>query len=237
MAEKHHTQSDSARKRFMSRYGFLREIGGRNFRDLGGHPACEGRHVRLNRVFRSAHLAAVPEESALRALRLRTLVTLQSNLEVSWLGGPDATLFKGVRWVHIPIGDKWFESAESVIITAENDSGHRVLVTDFKEAWRGFFDLLAERRVYPLLFHCSAGRDRTGVGAAMLLDLLGVERQRIVADFLESNAVFPKELLVPAMLDPVFELIDQSGGIERFIRDALGVKPGAIEAIREDLLE
>ena len=61
----------------------------------------------------------------------------------------------------------------------------------FRHDWRRFFKLLAERDVYPLLFHCSAGRDRTGVGAAMLLSMLGVERDRIVADFLESNVASP----------------------------------------------
>jgi protein-tyrosine phosphatase len=226
----------SARQRFMVQYEFLRRVGGSNFRDLGGHPTRLGRRVRAGQVFRSAHLAAVPEGSGLRAVNLRTLVTLQSRMEVSWLGGPDTTLFGKVRWVHIPIGDAWFEDRESIIVTREG-RGHLVLVTEFKEAWQRFFRVLAERKVYPLLFHCSAGRDRTGVGAAMLLDLLGVERNRIVKDFLKSNTVFPKELLSAEMLEPVFDLIDSSGGIEKFVGEFLGLKARDVDSIRRDLIE
>ena len=86
---------------------------------------------------------------------------------------------------------------------------------------RSFFKLLAQRGVYPLLFHCSAGRDRTGVGAAMLLEMLGVERARIVADFLVSNQTFPMMPLTERQLDPIFELIDETGGIENFMREVL----------------
>ena len=71
----------------------------------------------------------------------------------------------------------------------------------------------------------------------MLLELLRVDRDRIVADFLESNTVFPNMLLHSTMLEPVFELIDQSRGIDRFMREELGVDPAALDAIRTNLLE
>jgi protein-tyrosine phosphatase len=110
-------------------------------------------------------------------------------------------------------------------------------VMHFRADWLRFFKLLAERDVYPLLFHCSAGRDRTGVGAAMLLSMLGVERNRIVADFLESNLVFKKIPLAAEQLDPVFELIDENGGIEGFMREVIGLEANELAIIREDLLE
>jgi Tyrosine phosphatase family len=110
-------------------------------------------------------------------------------------------------------------------------------VMHFRHDWRRFFKLLAERDVYPLLFHCSAGRDRTGVGAAMLLSMLGVERDRIVADFLESNVVFAKLPLAAEQLDPVFEMIDENGGIEGFMREVIGLEPDELAIIRDDLLE
>jgi hypothetical protein len=71
----------------------------------------------------------------------------------------------------------------------------------------------------------------------MLLELLGVSRERIVADFLESNLVFPKMPLAAAQLEPVFELIDESGGIEAFMTEGIGLERGDLAAIREDLLE
>lgn len=227
----------SERSKLALDFEAIRRMGGRNFRDLGGHPTAEGRRVRRGHIYRSAHLAQVPEEHPLRDLEVRTLITLQSRIEVSRLGPPEPTFLELVRWEHIPMGDHWFNDEGFVEVSREAGREHLVLVTDFKEAWRSFFTLLAESEAYPLVFHCSAGRDRTGVGAVMLLELLRVERDRIVADFLESNTVFPNMLLHSTMLEPVFELIDQSRGIDRFMRDELGVDPAALDAIRTNLLE
>ncbi len=233
-------QSATPRKRpqrMVIDFELLRKLGGANLRDLGGHPTREGARVRRKMVYRSAHLAAIPDKSPLRSIRLRTLVTLQSRVEVSHLGPPHRELRDRVRWEHIPIGDRWFEDPKFTVIAHDPNHTHRALVTGFKEAWRTFFNLLGERKVYPLLFHCSAGRDRTGVGAAMLLELLGVERDRIVADFLESNATFPRALLQSTNLDPLFEVIDEAGGIRDFMGDVIGVKRHALDVIREDLLD
>ena len=221
-------------------FDLLRRIGGRNFRDLGGHPVAGGRRVQSGRIYRSAHLAEIPEESPhpLAAIRLRTLVTLQSRLEVRHLGPPRAEFLEsGVRWEHIPIGDSWFRDDGFYKTDTPPGHEHLVIVTEFRNGWQSFFKLLAERDVYPLVFHCSAGRDRTGVGAVMLLELLGVGRELIVADFLESNAAFPKMPLSERQLEPIFSLIDESGGIESFLLDELGLKVADLDAIRGDLLE
>jgi protein-tyrosine phosphatase len=221
-------------------FDLLRQIGGRNFRDLGGHPVPGGGAVKRGKIYRSAHLAQIPEENPhpLAAIRLRTLVTLQSRLEVRHLGPPRAEFLEaGVRWEHIPIGDTWFRDEGFDKIDTPPGHEHLVIVTEFREGWQSFFKLLAERDVYPLVFHCSAGRDRTGVGAVMLLELLGVGRDLIVADFLESNAAFPKMPLSERQLEPIFALVDESGGIENFLLDGLGLKIAELEAIRADLVE
>ena len=218
-------------------FDLLRTYAAQNFRDLGGHPAANDRRVRAGRIFRSSHLAEVPPESPITRLALRTLVTLQSRAEVKHLGAPEPASRRGVRWEHIPMGDEWFSDQGYTRVAPEPGREHLALVMHFRQDWRRFFKLLAERDVYPLLFHCSAGRDRTGVGAAMLLSMLGVERSRIVADFLESNRVYPTLPLAPEQLDPVFELIDENGGIEGFMREVIGLEPRELAIIREDLLE
>jgi protein-tyrosine phosphatase len=219
-------------------FELLRRIGGRNFRDMGGHPVSDGRRVRSRKIYRSAHLANVPDEHPLRELTLRTLITLQSRLEVRHLGPPKPEFLEsGVRWEHIPIGDPWFREDGFHKIDTQPGHEHLVILTEFLEDWRSFFKILAEREVYPLLFHCSAGRDRTGVGAAMLLEMLGVSRARILEDFLVSNVTFPQIPLKHTQLEPIFALVDEHGGIEGFMHDILLLEPTDIEAIRDDLLE
>lgn len=222
-------------RRVVVDFSLLRRFGGRNFRDLGGHPTHARGRVRRAMVFRSAHLAELPEQTPIKSVGLRTVVTLQSRTEISILGPPHADLLRSVRWEHIPIGDRWFREREPISMVPGRE--HHAIVDKFRNDWRTFFKILAERDVYPLLFHCSAGRDRTGVGAAMLLELLGVDRERIVADFLESNLVFPKMPLAAGQLEPVFELIDESGGIEPFMCEGIGLGPADLAAIRADLLE
>lgn len=218
-------------------FEWVRRIGGRNLRDLGGHPTQDGRIVRRDRIYRSAHLAMVPEASPVRRLKLRTLVTLQSQVEVSTVGPPDPKLFDSVQWRHIPMGDKWFREGAFTEITKTPGNEHLVLVTDFKDAWGKFFTMLAEPQLYPMLFHCSAGRDRTGVGAVMLLELLGVSRDLVLADFLASNTTFHRAPLQPEQIQPVFDLIDSHGGIECFMKAELGVAPTSLEVIRHELTE
>ena len=218
-------------------FDLLRGIAARNFRDLGGHPVADGRKVRPGHVYRSSHLAQVPRESPISTLKLKTLITLQSRMEVKHIGPPAHAVRNGVRWEHIPIGDRWFTDRGYTRTSVRSGLAHLDLVMHFREDWQRFFKLLAERNVYPLLFHCSAGRDRTGVGAAMLLEVLGVERARIVADFLESNTTFPQDLLTSRQLAPVFESIDEAGGIDAFMRGVLGLDSADLESIRADLLE
>jgi predicted protein tyrosine phosphatase len=231
------TENGAEEPRVAVGFELLRTYAAQNFRDLGGHPAANRRRVRAGMIFRSSHLADVPPESPISRLKLRTLVTLQSHAEVKHMGAPAPAARHGVRWEHIPMGDEWFNDQGYTPMAAEPGREHLALVMHFRHDWRRFFKLLAERDVYPLLFHCSAGRDRTGVGAAMLLAMLGVDRNRIVADFLESNLVYTALPLAAGQLDPVFELIDENGGIEGFMRQVIGLAAEELALIREDLLE
>lgn len=234
---KKNTEDTTDKPKVVVDFDLLRSFAAQNFRDLGGHPTAGSRRVRSGKIFRSSHLAEVPAESPISQLKLRTLVTLQSRAEVKHLGAPEPASRQGVRWEHIPMGDEWFNDQGYTRIATQPGHEHLALVMHFREDWRRFFKLLAERDVYPLLFHCSAGRDRTGVGAAMLLSMLDVERDRIVTDFLQSNLVFKQMPLAANQLDPVFELIDENGGIDGFMREVIGLAADEVALIRDDLLE
>jgi hypothetical protein len=67
--------------------------------------------------------------------------------------------------------------------------------------------------------------------------MLGVDRARILEDFLVSNITFPQMPLKAGQLEPIFALIDDHGGIDGFMREVLLLEPAVMEAIREDLLE
>jgi protein-tyrosine phosphatase len=230
-------QVTGTKPRVVVDFELLKRYGGLNFRDLGGHPA-HNRRVRHKHIYRSAHLASIPESSPIPGLKLRTIVTLQSRLEVTYLGKPHADLLQAAdRWEHIPIGDRWFKPEGFQKIATKPGHEHLVILTEFPDDWQSFFKLLAEAESYPLLFHCSAGRDRTGVGAAMLLELLGVTRDLIVQDFLASNTTFPKIPLSAEQLTPIFELIDESGGIERFMLEVLRLDRDDLDRIRSHLLD
>jgi protein tyrosine/serine phosphatase len=107
-------------------------------------------------------------------------------------------------------------------------------LTENSDAFRKTFELLAESERLPLMYHCAAGTDRTGVMTALLLSLLGVERDTIVADFLLSEQVG-----TPGNLEGMQQLLDEveaAGGIEVYLA-RLGVAEDVQVRVRDALLE
>jgi len=211
--------------------------GGRNFRTIGNWVNLEGRRVLRGRVFRSGHLGTLADDlrAEVAALGLRTVVTLQTQQEIEILGDPIAALLPEARWEHIPIGDRWFQTG-SVLPDDTSSQGkfYVSMVRDHAGEWTRFLRLFAEAERYSILYHCTAGRDRTGVATVLLLETLRVPREEIVADYLLSNEVFQENVQEPAVLEPLFEAIDRSGGIERFLGE-LGLRRREIHSIRANL--
>ena len=212
--------------------------GGRNFRTLGDWATLEGRRVLRGKVFRSGHLGELADEvrAAVSGLGLGTVVTFQTRQEIEILGDPLAALGPGVRWEHIPIGDRWFE--EGTVFpddTASQGAFYVRMVRDYAAEWARFLRLFAEPERYSILYHCTAGRDRTGVATVLLLETIRVPRDEIIDDYLLSNEVFLDHTQEAAVLAPLFESIDKAGGIERFLRQ-LGLGATEIEAIRTNLI-
>jgi protein-tyrosine phosphatase len=177
-----------------------------NLRDLGGIPV-RGGTVRAGAVFRSDDVStAHPEEGErLRARGLRTVIDLRSAEEAAHTGrgvldGDDidyhhlpltATVAapvgpgEGLRALTTPAAvGQWYARL------AAGDAG--TLVTGFE---------VVAASPGPVLFHCAAGKDRTGVFAASLLTVLGAEPEAIIADYALTDAVMPAIL---ARLEPFF---------------------------------
>jgi protein-tyrosine phosphatase len=177
----------------------------RNFRDVGGLPAGDGRRVRYGRLFRSGHLAHASESDAafLASLDLHTIFDFRNSSDMK-LEGPDVVL-PGVRNVNMPLSDP-ASGAEFWTIVRYGDldalrealadgkgaarmtSSYRRLVLDRTQEHGRMLELLAEQESVPALLHCAAGKDRAGTSIAIILLALGVERDAIEEDYLKSNA-------------------------------------------------
>jgi protein-tyrosine phosphatase len=252
--------------------------GVRNFRDVGGLPTVDGRRVRYGRLFRSGHLAHATEEDAafLSSLELHTIFDFRNAADQK-LEGPDVEL-PGVRNVNLPLTDP-ADGSEFWQMVRDGDveqlRGHlgdgkaanrmigsyRTIVKDRTAEHSHVLHALAEDSV-PALMHCAAGKDRAGLSIAVTLLALDVERDAIVADYLESNATHRRykvrrngsseaarspevmELLSPLFdaraeyLTAAFETIEETwGGIDAYLERGLGVTPEQRERLRERLLD
>ncbi|WP_406334841.1 tyrosine-protein phosphatase [Streptomyces sp. NBC_00203] len=252
--------------------------GVRNFRDVGGLPTTDGRRVKHGRLFRSGHLAHATEEDAafLSSLGLHTIFDFR-NASDQKLEGPDVEL-PGVRNMNLPLTDPadgsefWKMVRDGEIdqlrsILADGKAANRMITsyrTIIKERTAEHSQVLhamAEESV-PALMHCAAGKDRAGLSIAVTLLAVGVERDAIVADYLESNAKHRRykvhrngssasayspevmELLSPLFdaraeyLTAAFETIEETwGGVDPYLERALRITPELRERLRERLLD
>ncbi|MGW6907158.1 tyrosine-protein phosphatase [Streptomyces sp. NPDC054940] len=252
--------------------------GVRNFRDVGGLPTVDGRRVRYGVLFRSGHLAHATEQDAsfLDSLGLHTIFDFRNAADQK-LEGPDVEL-TGVRNVNLPLSDP-ADGAEFWRMVRDGDIDQlQEILADGKAAGRmiaSYRTIIKERTAehsqvlhalvedsVPALMHCAAGKDRAGLSIAVTLLALGVEREAIIADYLESNAKHRRykvhrssgdasayspevmELLSPLFdaraeyLTAAFETIEETwGGVDTYLEQGLGLTPEARELLRERLLD
>ena len=198
--------------------------GTKNTRDLGGMPVAGGR-LRNGRLYRSGALCfATPGDVAkLNGLGLHTLVDLRTDKEIEKDGADRLVLPENLRF---PMTSYHGRGGEA----------YRSLLLQNPQALRGFFNLLARSDSYPILYHCSAGKDRVGILTALLLDALGTPRELILDDYLQSMRNSPKLEVHAEWLQEVFEAVDRSGGAAAFLA-IQGIPAGQLEQIRNTLTE
>jgi protein-tyrosine phosphatase len=177
--------------------------GVRNFRDVGGLPAADGRRVRHGVLFRSGHLAHATSEDVafLSGLGLHTVFDFRNSADQA-LEGPDAVL-PGVRNVNIPLTDP-AEGADFWRMVRDGDlaqlrgalsggqavrrmvASYRMVVQERTAEHSRVLHEMADGSV-PVLMHCAAGKDRAGLSVAVTLLAVGVDRGAVEADYLLSN--------------------------------------------------
>ncbi len=202
-----------------------------NFRDVGGYPAASGQTVRWGRYFRAGRQDRMtPEDLArLGELGIRTQIDLRKPDEIADQGrGPLESL--GASYRNIAVIPDGGTDRLARLVGDTGISGKRYLgYLEFgPQTWLDLFELFADARHHPLLLHCTAGKDRTGVSTAFLLSVLGVERSWIEADYLLTNRDVVRQA----------DFIEQHVGLpEGMDRAAMEVAAGVPQNAMRDFLD
>lgn len=214
-----------------------------NFRDLGGYVTGDGRRLKWGKLFRSGKLSSLTDEDIRYIRRLGlTLVcdfrqVVEQELEPTFLGHGSAHTFAS-----LPISpgsrNNFMENLHRGIIAVDDASGfmqeiNRDFVTSQMPQYAEMFQLLLAGD-QQLLIHCASGKDRTGFGAALILDVLGVEESAIVEDYLLTNQYLPVDLEVERLSG---EVTDHAGTAvpEHVLRPLIEVRPEYILACFEEI--
>ena len=238
--------------------------GASNARDLGGWPTEGGGRVRFGQVFRSAALdrLTAADAAVLAGAGLRSVVDLRGERERAYAPSRLQAL-PGVAVHLLPI-DPSLGASLREIATRREATGAEALALmrrayaayalDWAHRYAAMFELLLDATQRPLLFHCTAGKDRTGFGAALLLAALGVPRAAIREDYLATGRLWRGdaaiEALLPravapvlmgvhgALLDDTFAAIDAAhGSMEAYLGQRLGLDAARLERLRAALVE
>ncbi len=167
---------------------------GSNFRDLGGYPAANGKHVRWGMIYRSAATPKLDTADAARiqSLGLTSMIDLRSSEERQMA----PTKLTGIRYSAI---DYSLLSMLPKDLSSMKNGGalYRGMPTFLVPQLRMVFDDLLGRRG-PVMYHCTAGQDRTGITTALILHTLGVPRAIILEDYhLTTQVRQPENEMVP----------------------------------------
>lgn len=241
--------------------------GGRNFRDLGGYRTADGRMVKWDVLFRSGSMHGLTDAdyAALEKRGIRVVCDFRDNRErstepVNWpAAAAPRILSTDYELDHktMPNGDPktWTEAQAHEAMAAT----YPRLLAQFNGQYRRMFaELLAGHA--PLAFNCSAGKDRTGIAAALLLTALGVPRATVIDDYLltnrylnapdmlaktkAANPASPMMGMPPhvqqammaadrSYIEAAFAVIDgHAGGADGYLKDELGLSHADLVRLR-----
>jgi len=242
-----------------------------NFRDLGGYETIDGRRIKWGQVFRSDNLGRLTDRdvSFVQRMGIRMVCDFRTPAEVQ--KRPDRFPQTGrADYLSLPIQHGEFDPANTFERIKNGDiqwmteafmvKGYLKNIDEFAPVWSTFFQILADGSKRPLVFHCTGGKDRAGVCAALILMSLGVPEATVIHDHGLSN------LYIADVLEKIYDRIRSLGvdskqvapyftapknaiiAVVRHIRQTYGsaadylinkagVDKRVVEQLREDLLE
>jgi protein-tyrosine phosphatase len=214
--------------------------GGVNFRDLGGYQAADGRRVRWGQVFRSDNLGRLTDRDVifLQKMGIRLVCDFRTPAEIKKLPdryppGPEG------QSLRLPIRHGESDPADTFDRIKNGDidwmteaymiNGYIKNIDHFAPLWATFFKSLAEPSNRPLVFHCTGGKDRAGVAAALILLALDVPEETVIRDHGLSN------LYIAAVLEGIYDRIRAMGVDPDRISAYFTAPPNAIISVLEHL--
>ena len=192
-----------------------------NARDLGGYIIQDGRRLRDGMLIRSAHLADATDEDLqyLLSIPISKVIDFRKDIEMN---GKTDRMVPGAEYIRLEIdasgylvnqasddekklftGQKQFDIKKFMLMAAFNQTAQMIahqmypnllFHPDCQKQFRQFFRLILETENGAILYHCTQGKDRTGIASALILAALGASREIIVADFDATNRVYEKEV-------------------------------------------
>lgn len=230
-----------------------------NFRDLGGYGAAGGRTTRWRTLFRADGLSRLThaDRAVIRQLGVATVVDLRSTDELTRGRFPVEEIPVGFH--HLPLLDQVPDPQRFEMTPGMLGAQYLDIARDAAAQIGRVLSIVAERRAHPVIVHCTAGKDRTGVLVAVLMALLGVDDETIVHDYMLSAGAmvalrqrlierYPQGREVIERAEELFSaspaniagllatLRQEHGSIERYA-EAAGAGPSVVAALRDVLLE
>lgn len=166
-----------------------------NFRDMGGYPTIDNRQIIWGQLFRSGHLGELSDADKQVLIEQRVNIVCDFR-DISESKNVTSQLPKQIKIIPIPISPmsiiNLFKKIDGKNISSMDidnfmEKANIELAEDHCEKYKSMFDLLIENNSFSTLIHCSAGKDRTGFGAMLILAALGVSEKIFIKDYLYSN--------------------------------------------------
>ncbi|TDJ45227.1 MAG: tyrosine-protein phosphatase [Gammaproteobacteria bacterium] len=250
-----------------------------NFRDIGGYVTVDGRSTAWRKIFRSGDFSrfSPQEQLVVSALGIATVIDLRSDEERArgpslWYDESDQP-----EIILLPIGGSaadWFSKLSRQLqvggfsreeIHATFIEMYAAIPLENMAEYSALFTHILASDAAPILVHCTGGKDRTGIAAALILSALDVPRVTIMQDFMLTNeaidvgpvakmlamilsknsdheidpvAIEPMLIVQPIFLETAFAAIDaEYGSMDNYLQDALGLTAARRAKLKNVLLD
>lgn len=251
-------------------YRLLPMDGAHNTRELGGYKTADGLSVKWGMLFRSDKLSDISktDQAYLQNLGIKKIIDFRSKEEKA--EDPDI-IPKGISYIEMPINvDGAMRSKIEAVLKGETNKevksflidANKEFVSDYVEVYENFLRGLIDDEG-PILFHCTAGKDRAGFAAAITLIALGVSKEDVIKDYMKTNQFTKKrieeiikqielmtlyqtdaEILRPLLgvereyIETAFHTAEEEyGSLENFIKNGLNISDEDIKKLRNKFLE